>query len=213
MSHLKKFLLFSALAVASLSAVSSAGAATATITGGPGVSGATGGTALRLHTAAVSLSCTSGGATGTVAASTSGAFGLRVGTITPSFSNCSVTGGIAITVACQPAALLVTAPTTAGHTPGAITGISCHIFRTAQTNCRVTVAGQVGARVTNGPPASISVDQFHTNLLATSSTNGSGASCAVLPNDTSARFFSTSAGNPDTVYSVTPTNLSVSVVN
>jgi hypothetical protein len=209
LSQFKKGLLFAALVVASLSAVSTAGAATATITGGPSVSGtSSGATLLKLHNAGKTLSCTSGSASGTVAASTTGILPLRVGTITPAFSTCNIVGGLGITVTCQPAALNVNALTASGSTRGSITGVSCHIFVTSQTACRVTVTGSVGATHANNP-STITTDTNHQSLAASNSTNGAGGACAVLPNDASARF--TNGSNGDLVYTDSPTNLTLNV--
>jgi hypothetical protein len=208
LSHLKKGLLFAVLVVASLSAVSTAGAATATITGGPTVTGTSATTLLKLHNAGVTLSCTGSSSSGTVAGAT-GALPLRIGTVTPGFSGCRIVGGLGITVACQPSALNATALTTAGHTPGSITSISCHIFVTSQTACRLTVVGNVGGRYQNGAPGTLTVDSNHENLATINSTNGAGAACNVLPNDASSRFTNGASGDP--VYTITPSNLTVNV--
>jgi hypothetical protein len=209
LSHLKKGLLFAVLVVASLSAVSTAGATTATITNGPNVTGTSGTTLLKLHNAGVTLSCTGSSSSGTVVASATGTLPLRIGTVTPGFSGCRIVGGLGITVNCQPSALNATAVTTGGHTPGSITPISCHIFVTTQTACRHTVVGAVGARYQNGTPGTLTVDKDHENLQTINSTNGAGAACAVLPNDASARF--TDGTNGDAVYTIAPSNLTVNV--
>jgi hypothetical protein len=208
LSHLKKGLLFTVLVVASLSAVSTAGAATATITGGPTVTGTSATTLLKLHTANVTLSCTNSSSSGTVA-NNSGLLPLRIGTVTPGFTGCKIVGGLGITVACQPSALNATALTAASLTRGSITAISCHIFVTSQTACRHTVTGSVGVSYLNGAAPTLTVDKDHENLTVTNSTNGAGGTCAVLPNDTSARFTNGTQGDP--VYNVTPTNLTVNV--
>jgi hypothetical protein len=209
MSHLKKLLLVSATALVTLTAVSSAGAASAFVTGGPNISGTSGTTLLKLHNAGVTLSCTNSSFAGVVN-NNDGGLPLRIGTLTPGFSGCRIVGGLNITVKCQPSGLYATHTTIAGgHTPGSVGGISCHVFVTSQTGCRLTVVGAVGARHQNGVVASITVDSVHENLSTVSSTNGLGASCVVLPNDASARF--TNAAQGDAVYSVSPSNLTVNV--
>jgi hypothetical protein len=208
MSHLKKLLLVSATALVTLTAVSSAGAASAFITGGPNISGTSGTTLLKLHNAGVTLSCTNASFAGVVN-NNDGGLPLRIGTVTPGFSGCRIVGGLNITVKCQPSGLYATHTTSAGHTPGSVGGISCHVFVTSQTGCRLTVVGAVGARYQNGVPASITVDSLHEGLSTVSSTNGLGAPCVVLPNDASARF--TNAAQGDAVYSVSPSNLTVNV--
>jgi hypothetical protein len=209
LSHLKKGLLFAVLVVASLSAVSTAGATTATITNGPNVTGTSAVTLLKLHNAGVTLSCTNSSSSGTVANS-SGTLPFRIGTVTPGFTGCRIVGGLGITVSCQPtSALNATALTTAGLTPGSVTGINCHIFVTSQTACRHTVVGAVGASYQNGANPTLTVDKDHENLQVLNSTNGLGATCSVLPADASARFTNGALGDP--VYTVTPTNLTVNV--
>jgi hypothetical protein len=210
-SQFKKALLFAVLVVGSLSAVSTAGAATATVTNGPNVSGtATTSTLLKMHNSGKTLSCTGSTATGTVAASSTGSIppGFRIGTITPGFSGCNIVGGLGITVNCQPAALNVNALTAGGSTKGSISGVSCHIFVTTQTACRITVTGSLGATHTNAP-SQITTDTNHQSLSAGSSTNGAGATCAVLPNDASARFTNPTSG--DLLYNDSPTNLTLNV--
>jgi hypothetical protein len=209
LSQFKKGLLFAALAVASLSAVSTAGATTATVTNGPNVSGtATSSTLLKMHNSGKTLSCTGSTANGTVAASTTGILPLRIGTITPGFTGCNIVGGLGITVTCQPAALNVNAVTAAGSTKGSISGVSCHIFVTTQTACRIVVTGSLGATHAN-TPSRITTDTNHQSLSVGSSTNGTGGACAVLPNDTSARFVNPTQG--DLIYNDSPTNLTLNV--
>jgi hypothetical protein len=208
-------MLFAALMVASLSSVATAGASTATITGGPSVNGTAGATVLRLHNSGKSVSCTSSSSGGTVAASTTGAIppGFRVGTVTPGFSGCTVVGGVGITVVCQPSALNVNANTVGGSTKGSIAGIDCHIFRTTATACRMRVTGGTGATVNNaaaGTGAMLNTDTNHQNLVASASTDGAGSTCAILPNDTSARFVD-QATLSDVTYTLSPTNLNVNV--
>jgi hypothetical protein len=210
LSQFKKGLLFAVLAVASLSAVSTAGATTATVTNGPNVSGtSTTSTLLKMHNSGKTLSCTGSTANGTVAASTTGFLPLRIGTITPGFSGCNIVGGLGITVACQPSALNVNAVTAAGSTKGSISGVSCHIFVTTQTACRIVVTGAVGVTHANSPVSTITTDTNHQSLVAGSSTNGTGGACAVLPNDTSARFVNPTSG--DLIYNDSPTNLTLNV--
>jgi hypothetical protein len=208
MSSLRKLLQGTAVVLASLSAVSTAGAATATVTSGPNVTGTSGTTLFKDHNAGTTLSCTGSSWTGTLA-SASGALPLRIGTITPGFSGCRIVGGLGFTIACQPAAIVATAVTTGGHTPLAFTGISCHEFIASQTNCRRTIVGAMGARFQNGTPGTVTVDKDHENLATINSTSGAGGTCAVLPNDASMRFTNGASGDP--VYTVTPSNLTVNV--
>jgi hypothetical protein len=209
--QVKKGFLLAVLVMASLSSTATAGAATATITGGPTLSGtATTSTLLKLHGRGKTLSCTGGTANGTVAASTSGSIppGFRVGTLTPAFTGCNIVGGLGITVTCQPAALNVEGNTTSGSTKGSLTSISCHIFVTTQTACRITVSGAIGVTHAN-TPSTIITDTNHQSLVATGSTNGTGGACATLPSDASARFVNSSNG--DLQYNVSPTSLTVNV--
>jgi hypothetical protein len=211
LSQFKKGLLFAALVVASLSAVSTAGASTATITGGPNVTGTASNTLLKMHNSGKTLSCTGSSSNGTVVASATGPIppGFRVGTVTPAFTGCNIVGGLGITVACQPSALNVNANSVGAVTAGSISGVSCHIFVTSQTACRITVSGGVGATYTNGTSPTLVTDTNHQSLAVTNSTNGAGGACAVLPNDASARF--TSAASGDQTYAVTPSNLNINV--
>jgi hypothetical protein len=211
--QVKKGVWLAVLVMASLSSTATAGAATATITGGPTFSGtSTTSTLLKLHTAAKTLSCTGSTANGTVAASTDGAFLPRyvVGTMTPSFTGCNIVGGLGITVTCQPSDLDVGAVTAAGSTKGAVTDLSCHIFVTTQTACRIDVGGAVSVTYANAP-AMIVTNTNHQELNATNSSNGAGAACSLLPNDASARLVN--ASNGDLQYNVSPTNLNVNVTS
>jgi hypothetical protein len=208
MARLRKLLQGTAVVLASLSAVSTAGAATATITGGPNVTGTSGTTLFKDHNAGTTLSCTNSSWSGKVA-SASGALPLRIGTITPGFTGCRQVGGLGFTIACQPAAIVATAVTTGGHTPLAFTGINCHEFLVSQTTCRRTIVGAMGARFQNGTPGTVTVDKDHENLQTINSTSGAGSTCAVLPNDASMRFTSSTQGDP--VYNITPSNLTVNV--
>ncbi|MCW3024514.1 MAG: hypothetical protein JWR30_3836 [Conexibacter sp.] len=189
--------------------VSVAGAATATVANGPNVTGtATSSTLLKLHNSGKTLSCTGSTATGTVAASSSGSVppGFRIGTLTPAFTGCNIVGGLGITVKCQPAALNVNALTASGSTKGSISSVSCHIFVTSQTACRITVTGSIGATHANSPSLT-TTDTNHQSLASGSSTNGAGSACAVLPNDASARLVNASSG--DLQYNNSPTNLTI----
>jgi hypothetical protein len=203
----KKYALLAMLVVALLSSTSTAGATTATITGGPSVSGSSFSTLLKLQATGKTLSCTSSSMTGSVVASATGAMPLRVGTITPAFSGCTIVGGLGITVSCQPAALKVTALTVSGATRAGISGITCLVFVTSQTACRFTVLGTVGATHSNGA-AALTSDTNHQTLAAINSTNGSASSCTVLPDDATAKFTNNSAG--DVTYNVSPVNLAIS---
>jgi hypothetical protein len=212
MSSFRKLVLCAVLLVMSLWTVASAGATVATVTGGPNFTGAaTSASLFKNHNSGKIFSCT--GAllvNGSAAASTSGSIppGFRVGTVTPAVNGCNIVGGLTITVACQPAAFVVTGLTVAGHTPGAITGISCHLFVTSQTACRKHIVGSTGARFVNGP-ARIILDSAHQNLSRVNSTNGAGGACAVLPNDASARWTNPTGG--DLQFNLTPTNLTLNV--
>jgi hypothetical protein len=190
----------------------SAQAATATITGGPALSGsATTATLFKLNTAGKTQSCTGSTANGTVAASTIGSFppGFRVGTLTMAFTGCTVVGGLGISVSCLPAALNVNAATVGGSTRGSITGINCKLFLTTQTACRYTLTGSMGVTFRNGP-ATITTDTNHQSLAMIDSTNGAGGTCAFpFANDPSVRFLN--ASNGDLQYNVSPTNLNISV--
>jgi hypothetical protein len=211
LSQFRYCLLLAVLIGASLSAVSTAGAATATITGGPSLSStASTSTLLKLHNAGKTLSCTGSTTNGTVAASTGGSLspGFRVGTITPSFTGCTIVGGLGITVRCTPAAFNVSSLTTSGTTKGSLSGVSCLVFVTSQTGCRLTVIGSVGVTHANSP-SQITTDTNHQTVLAGSSTNGTGGVCSVLPNDRSARFVN--AANGDAQYNSSPTNVNINV--
>jgi hypothetical protein len=213
LSKVKKCVLFAMLVVASLSSASTAGAAVATITGGPSVTGtATTATILKLHNAGKTLSCTGSTSSGSVVSSATGLLPMRIGTVTAGFTGCNIVGGLGISVSCQPSALNVTALTAGGRTPGSITGINCHVYITTQTACRISIVGATGAtyiNATTGSGAQRTTDTSHQSLAATNSTNGAGGACAILPNDTSARFVNTSNG--DLQYTVSPTNLSITV--
>jgi hypothetical protein len=190
--------------------VVTAQATTATITGGPSVSGtATSSTLLKLHNSGKTLSCTGSTANGTVAASTTGILALRVGTITHAFTGCNVVGGLGITVSCQPAAINVNATTVGVSTRGSFSGINCKWFLTTQTACRFTLAGSMGVTFVNSP-ATITTDTTHQSLVMRDSTNGAGGACAFpLANDTSARFTGPTGG--DLLYNMSPTNLNINV--
>jgi hypothetical protein len=211
-SPLKKVLQFAVVVAALLSAPSSAGAATATITNGPSISGDTGfSTLLKLHNAGKTISCTGSTFTGTVLSSSSGSVppGFQVGLITPAFSGCAVVGGLGVGVTCLASPLSVTSTTAAGSTKGAIHSISCHIFVNATTACRFTLVGGVGATHFNAPSL-LRTDANHQNLAMVNSTNGAGAACSVLPpNDSSVRFTNSAQG--DAVYRDLPSNLTVNV--
>jgi hypothetical protein len=205
----KKCLLLAALVVASLSAAASALAATATVTGGPNISGtATTSTLFKSRTAGKTYSCTGSTLTGTVAASTSGFLPIRIGTVTPGFTGCTIVGGLGTTTICQNTGWHITGNTVAGVTPGAVTGISCHVFATSLTTCRHYIVGSVGQKYSNATH-SFTIDYHHQNLAAVNSTDGMGGACSVLPNDASIRW--STAVDADIVYSVSPTNLNVSV--
>jgi hypothetical protein len=211
MPFYKKLLLLAALIVMSLTSATSALAATATITGGPTVNGtASTSTLFKNHTAGKTYSCTGSALNGTVSPSSSGSIppGFRTGTLTPSFTGCNIVGGLGITIVCQNDGWVITGLTVAGNTPGAITGISCHLFVTAQTACRKHVVGSVGATFSNAAHSLI-IDVNHQNLSRINSTNGMGGTCSVLPNDPSARWVSPL--NADLVFNVSPTNLTVNV--
>jgi hypothetical protein len=206
-----KCLLLAALIVASLSAAASALAVTGTTTGGPAVNGtASTSTLFKNHNAGRTYSCTGSTFSGTVSATGSGSIppGLRLGTVTPAFTGCSIVGGLGITIACQSAAWVITRTTNAGVTPGAITGISCHLFVTTLTACRKHIVGAVGATFSNSDNTLV-LDTNHQNLSRVNSTNGMGGTCSFLPNDSSARWVNPSNG--DVLFNVTPTNLDVSV--
>ncbi|MCZ4491180.1 MAG: hypothetical protein JWP53_109 [Conexibacter sp.] len=211
-----KRLVFVALFAASLTSVATAGAATATITGGPNISAAAAtSTLLKFHTTNKTWSCTGATGNGSVAASTAGSIppGFRVGTLTLAFTGCNWAGGLGFTVACQPSALNVNGVTTAGSTRGSLTGISCQFFVTSQTACRLKLAGGVGVTYANPSGgfsgASMVTDTDHQTLAASDSTNGAGGACALLPNDPSARFSNPFSG--DLQYNLSPTNLTVNV--
>jgi hypothetical protein len=211
MSYLRKLLLCVGLLTTPLWSAASAGAAVATVTGGPNFTGtATTASLFKNHTSGKTFSCTSTTLTNGSAVSAAGTIppGFRVGTVTPAVSGCVIVGGLTISVACQPAAFVVTGLTVAGHTPGAITGISCHLFLTSQTACRKHIVGSTGARFVNGP-ARIILDSAHQNLSRVNSTNGAGGACAVLPNDASARW--TNTVGSDLQFNLTPTNLTLNV--
>jgi hypothetical protein len=193
-----------------LSAVT-AQATTATITGGPSLSGtAATSTVLKLHNSGKTLSCTGSTANGTVAASTTGILPLRVGTITQAFTGCNVVGGLGITVSCQPAPINVNATTVGVSTRGSFSGINCKWFLTTQTACRFTLAGSMGVTFANSPATTMTTDTNHQSLVMRDSTNGAGGACAFpLANDTSARFVN--SANGDLIYNVSPTNLNINV--
>jgi hypothetical protein len=194
-----------------MSAAAAASAATATITGGPTVTGTASNTLFKFHTTAKAWSCTGATSNGTVVASATGTLppGIRVGTVTPAFTGCGLAGGIGFTVACQPAAFTVNAITAAGSTKGSLAGISCHIFVTSQTACRYTLAGSLGITYTNGTSPTLVTDTNHQSLAVTNSTNGTGGACALLLNDPSVRFTSQTSG--DQTYAITPSNLNINV--
>jgi hypothetical protein len=189
-----------------------AGAATATITGGPSLSAtATSSTLFKLHTAGKTWSCTGSTANGTVAGSTAGFVppGFRVGTLTLGYTGCVIVGGIGISVDCQPAALNVNAMTVGGSTRGSISGINCKLYLASQTACRVTMKGSMGITFGNGS-ATITTDTNHQSLANVDSTNGAGGSCAfMVVNDPSVRLSNSSNG--DLQYNVAPTNLDITV--
>jgi hypothetical protein len=207
MFQFKKCLLFAALAVASLSAVSTAGATSVTVgpTSPTNITGTSPTTLLTFHNASKTWSCTSASTTGTAASNASGL--LVSSNVKLSFTGCSV-AGIGLTVACSSTAKIsATAATAGGNTPGAITSISCHMFVTASTTCRVMITGSLGLTFNDpaaGSGAKITTDINHINLTASSAT-----CTAVLPNDTSVRFSASPAGT-SAVYTLSPTNLTVS---
>jgi hypothetical protein len=207
MFQFKKCLLLAALAVASLSAVSTAGATSVTVgpTSPTNITGTSGVTLLAFHNASKTWSCTSSSTTGTAASNASGL--LVSSNVKLDFSGCSFVGGLGLTIACSSTAnISATAATAAGNTPGAITSISCHIFVTSSTSCRVMVNGSMGMTFNDpaaGLGARITTDVDHQSLTATSST------CTLLPNDGSVRFSASTPGT-SSVYTLTPTNLTVS---
>jgi hypothetical protein len=215
MSYLKKLLFVAALLVVSSSSVATAGAAVATVTAGPTVSGtATTSTLLKLHTASKTLSCLTATMNGTVAASTTGSIppGFRIGTVTPAFATCHIVGGLGLTVKCQPAALNVNGLTAAGRTASSIGGVDCHFFITTMTACRVRLHGTWAGDELNGAvpvPPEYEIDPDHGSLVARESTNGMGGACSLLPNDASVRMTDPSAGSLR--YAQSPTNLNVQV--
>jgi hypothetical protein len=198
------------LAVISAAPPAAAEAATATFTGGPTVAGtATTSTLFKLNTASKTISCTGSTLNGSVAATTTGALPLRVGTLTPGFSGCSIVGGLGLTIPCNFLPLGFGWITHTGHTEGYLAAIHCHVYVTSQTTCRAYVSGVGGARMWNGPPTRFEIDRDHMGLLFEDSTNGSGGQCAVVPNDNSARFTNSVGG--DVRYDLSPTNLALNV--
>jgi hypothetical protein len=207
-NRLKRLVFLSSLAVALLASAGTADATTATVTGGPTLSGtATSSLYWKLHNSGKTQSCTGATMSATLAASSSGTIPPGIVTssnLQMSMTGCTIVGGLGITVSCDNTARLrMTRLTSGGSTPAAITGIVCHIFLTTQTACAMTVTGSMGVTYRNAP-GTLNTDVNHQSL-------SSAGTCSFGPigPDSSVRFSGPTSG--DLQYNVSPTNLAINV--
>jgi hypothetical protein len=120
------------------------------------------------------------------------------------FTGCRINVGPNVTGTCTRTARLSLVGTTTGTdgvTPLVLSAISC-VFNVTGATCSVTIGGSVPGQH-NNRNATVTVAVPGQILTATRSTNGSGGTCAFLPNDTSVTFSTTVAST--VIYAELPT--------
>lgn len=203
-------LLIVGVVIGSLVGAAAGSATTVTVSPGGPVTGTTGAMQFALRTARRNINCTRFGFTATLH-NASGTLPLAISTDLTFVctGTATVTGGLAVSIACGPATLSVTALTVGGDTPISITGIRCTVTVNGSSACRVMItnaAGTGGGSVTgtfHNATSTLTVNTSGQNLATTGSTCTS-----ILPND-SAVLLSDLTGAA-LVFTVTPaTTISV----
>jgi hypothetical protein len=188
-----------------LAALASAGTANATTitvnTTGPSPTTGTATTGIQLtfNTAGRTLNCTSGEFTTTTMSTVTGTAPLRFGTITPvlpsSGGSCTITGGVAVNIACLPGDLYAWGPRTRGDvTEVWVPGMSCVVAVTGAASCRANFNGSANGAFDN-LVHQLTVYVIGQRLIVSGSTTGLGGTCAVLPNDASMTLSRLSGGS------------------
>jgi hypothetical protein len=189
--------------VGSLVTTASAPAGTVSVSPGGRVTGTAGAVQLVLNTARKTIACSAMIFTATLAPSSAGVYPLTIATDLTfrCVGTAAVTGPLPVTIACGGATLKATGLTAGGKTNVSITGINCTVT-VNNSLCSVRITGGVTGSFDNATSV-LTINTTGQSLSASGSSNGSGGTCALLPNDASIGF-ADSTGSPIR-FAVTPT--------